>query len=257
MPLLVLRLCGDVVLRSSEGAPIQPPLGAKTLGLLAFLALEPGAHRRERVTALLWGDFPEEKARASLRQALTHLRNALGDDLRIDRSTIELTGRLECDATEFLRLASTDAIAALAIEVPRFLEGLSIRNCQAFDEWAEEKRGELKRRYTGLLASCARDAMARRAWTDARRLAERWHRLDLLADEPVAVLVEAQFLAGDRAEALATYAQHVAMMAAEAGRMPGRALAGLAARIEHTAAPKAATRRATEGWYEHAPSFDA
>ncbi|HKH91211.1 MAG TPA: AAA family ATPase [Gemmatimonadaceae bacterium] len=257
MPLLVLRLCGDVVLRAPDGAPIQPPLGAKTLGLLAFLTLEPGAHRRERVTALLWGDFPEEKARASLRQALTHLRDALGDDLRIDRSTIELTGRLECDATEFLRLATTDASAALAIDVPRFLEGVSIRNCQGFAEWAEEKRAVLTTRYAGLLASSARDALARRAWTEARRFAERWHRLDVLADEPIAVLVEAQFLAGDRAGALAAYARHVARLAAEAERTPSRTLATLAARIEHTAAAKAATPRATEGWYERAPSFDA
>src|SRR5215210_211084 len=140
MPLLVLRLCGDVVLRSSEGASIAPPLGAKTLGLLSFLAMEPGAHRREEVTALLWGDSPEDKARASLRQALTHLRDALGDGLRVDRSTVELTGQLECDASEFLRLANAEPASALAIDVPRFLHGLTIRSCHAFDEWAEEKR---------------------------------------------------------------------------------------------------------------------
>lgn len=257
MPLLVLRLCGDVVLRTVDGAPIEPPLGAKTLGLLAFLALEPGAHRRERVTALLWGEFPEDKARASLRQALTHLREALGDALRIDRSSVELTGRLECDVSEFLRLAGTDVPAALAIEVPRFLDGLAIRNCQAFDEWVEEKRRELRTRYAGLLASSARDAMARRSWTDAQRLAERWHRLDVLAEEPIALLVEAQFLGGDREGALAAYGKHAERLAAETGRAPGRALSALAARIEHTAATRAPTRRATDEWYQHAPAFDA
>ena len=142
MPLLALRLCGDVILTAPGGEPIEPPLGAKTLGLLAFLALEPGPHRREQVTTLLWGDSPEEKARASLRQALTHLRDALGDNLRVDRSTVELTGRLECDVTEFLRRAPIDPAAALAIDVPRFLEGLTIRNCHAFDDWASEKRAE-------------------------------------------------------------------------------------------------------------------
>src|SRR5215203_3369931 len=99
MPSLVLRLCGDVVLCSPDGVPITPPLGAKTLGLLAFLALEPGPHRLEELTALLWGDSPEEKARASLRQALTHLRDALDDTLRIDRSTVELDRALGCDAS--------------------------------------------------------------------------------------------------------------------------------------------------------------
>ena len=56
------------------------------LGLLAFLALEPGPHRREQLTALLWGDYPDDKAKASLRQALTHLRDALADSLRVDRA---------------------------------------------------------------------------------------------------------------------------------------------------------------------------
>ena len=257
MSLLALRLCGDVSLRTADGAPIQPPLGAKTLGLLAVLAMEPGAHRRDEVTALLWGDSPEEKARASLRQALTHLRDALGDALRVDRSTVELTGRLECDASEFQRLSAVDPGAALAIDVPRFLHGLAIRNAQAFDEWAEEKRLALVTRYASLLAAGARDAMARHAWSEARQLAERWHRLDVLADEPVALLVEAQYVSGDRSGALATYARHVARLASEVGRAPGRALTGLAARIEQTAAPRAPERRATESWYEHAPSFEA
>jgi DNA-binding SARP family transcriptional activator len=256
MPSLVLRLCSDVVLCSSDGVPVVPPLGAKTIGLLAFLALEPGPHRRERLTALLWGDSPEEKARASLRQALTHLRDALDDGLRVDRAIVELAGPLECDASEFLRLAPTAGTAALAIDVPRFLTGLAIRNCQAFEEWADEKRTELLTRYASLLASAAREAMARQAWPEARQLAERWHRLDVLADEPIALLVEAQYLGGDRSGSLATYARHVARLSADVGRAPGRALAALATRIEQTAAPRS-TKRANEKWYEHAPSFEA
>ncbi|MFL5618571.1 MAG: ATP-binding protein [Gemmatimonadaceae bacterium] len=256
MSSLVLRLCGDVVLCAPDRVRIAPSLGAKTLGLLAFLVLEPGSHRRDELTALLWGDSAEEKARASLRQALTHLRDALGDALRVDRSTVELTGSLECDANEFVRLASADVTRALAIDVPRFLSGLTVRNCQAFEEWADEKRTELVARYSGLLASSAREAMARRAWADARQLAERWHRLDVLADEPIAVLVEAQYLGGDRSAALATYGRHVSRLSEEVGRTPGRTLTALAARIEQTAAPRG-TKRATEKWYEHAPSFDA
>jgi DNA-binding SARP family transcriptional activator len=256
MPSLVLRLCGDVVLCSADRVPITPPLGAKTLGLIAFLTLERGPHRREELTALLWGDSPEEKARASLRQALTHLREALDDALRVDRATVELTDSLECDATEFLRLAPIDGAAALAIDIPRFLAGLTVRNCQAFQEWADEKRAELLARYASLLASGAREAMARRAWTDAKQLAERWHRLDTLADEPIGVWVEAQYLGGDRTGALATYSRHVARLAKEVGRAPERTLAALAARIEQTSAPRG-TKRATEKWYEHAPSFDA
>ena len=84
MTTLGLRLCGDVALTSPDGSAVSPTLGAKTFALLAFLALEPGPHRRERLTTLLWGEYPEEKAKASLRQALSHLRDALTSRTRAD-----------------------------------------------------------------------------------------------------------------------------------------------------------------------------
>src|SRR6476620_744486 len=52
-PLLALRLGGDVALQPPDGSTLEPAPGAKSLGLLAYLALEPGPHRREEVTALL------------------------------------------------------------------------------------------------------------------------------------------------------------------------------------------------------------
>ena len=256
VPTLALRLCGDVALTSDDRAVAGAPLGAKTLGVLAFLALEPGAHRRERVTALFWGDSPEEKARASLRQALTHLRDALGDLLRVDRSTVELTGPLSCDVAEFLRLATEHPASALEIDVSAFLESLTIRNSRAFDEWAEERRAGLVARYVTLLGTVARDAMARRAWLEAAQVAERWARLAPLADEPIAVQMEARFLAGDRAGALALHARHVARLEADGAGEAGRTLGALAERIGRSPS-KERGRRATERWYEDAPAFDA
>jgi DNA-binding SARP family transcriptional activator len=250
-------LCGDVALQPPDGSTLEPAPGAKSLGLLAFLALEPGAHRREEVTALLWGEFPEEKARASLRQALTHLRDAMGETLRVDRATMELVGPISCDVTEFLRLAPSDPAAALAIDIPRFLESLSVRGSQAFEEWADAKRAELLGRYVALLRAAAREAMARRAWQEAVHLSERWKRLQPLEDDAVAVEMEARFLIGDRPGALAAFARHSAQLAADMRREPGRSLKTLADRIDRAAPETTVPRRATESWYEHAPSFDA
>jgi len=81
-------------------------IGAKSLALLAFVALEPGAHTRDELTALLWGEYPEEKAKASLRQALTHLREQVPGALRVERTTVSVaSSEVECDVTSFLRLA--------------------------------------------------------------------------------------------------------------------------------------------------------
>jgi DNA-binding SARP family transcriptional activator len=258
---LALRLCGNVALTDAEGIAVSPPLGSKTLGLLAFLALEPGPHRREQLTALLWGDYPEDRAKASLRQALTHLRDALGDILRVDRSFVEIVGPLSCDVSEFLRRRELDSPGATEIDVTQFLAGLTVRSCPAFDEWADAKRLQLRSAYSRLLGNRVREALARRAWRDARQLAEKWSAVDPFADEPMAALIEAHFLGGDRDTALATYSRHVARLTAETGRTPGRALAEVAARVEHATdhatghAPRA--RLTTESWYEQAPSFSA
>jgi DNA-binding SARP family transcriptional activator len=254
MPVFVLRLCGDVLLTSDDGTPVEPPLGSKTLALLAFLALERGPHRREEVTALLWGEYPEDKAKASLRQALTHLRDALGDALVVDRASIELRDVLVCDVDEFLQLAASNPVQATTIEIPRLLANLVLRNCPAYEEWADEKRLELVARYTMLVGSCTREAMARREWRDAARLAARWTTLDPLAEEPVAALIETQHFAGDRVTARATHARYVARLAAETGGAPGRAIGELMSRLaQPTVEPR--HPRAKETWYEHAPSF--
>ncbi len=224
------------------------------MALIAFLALEPGVHRREELAALLWGESPEDKAKASLRQALSHLRDALDERLRIERTTVELAGALRCDVTTFFELADKDPVAAIDIEIPAFLSGLSIRNCPPFEEWARRKRLEYLARYLELLEGNAREALERRDFSVAAALADRWSSLDPLSDGPVVTLMEAQFLAGHRSAAAASYARHARKLKVETGLPPGRALVEQAARIEQSEAPQ---HRATETWYEGAPSFHA
>ena len=81
--------------------------------------------RRDELTALLWGDYPDAKAKASLRQALVHLREALADRAsRRPGDGSSSRGRLECDASEFLRLAKESPRAAADFDVAGFLDGL-------------------------------------------------------------------------------------------------------------------------------------
>ena len=67
-----LTLCGAVQL-AVDGQANAAPLAAKSLALLAFLALESGDHTRNELSGLLWGESTEDKAHASLRQALKQL----------------------------------------------------------------------------------------------------------------------------------------------------------------------------------------
>lgn len=250
-------MCGDVSLKTESTAPVEPPLGAKSLALLAFLVLEPRRpHRREALTALLWSEYPEENARASLRQALSHLREALGETLNVDRATVELIERPVCDVVEFTRLAAEDPAAALAVDIPAFLASLTIRNCPVFEEWADVKRHELLDAYRAVARDRARDAIARRAWKEADSVAERWKAVDGLSDDAVAALVEARFMEGDRDGALAIYRRHAEHLQNEAERPPSKALAALAARLEASTQPRPAARVTTYR-REVAPRLDS
>src|SRR5574338_1097218 len=123
---LSLTLCGRASVAGDGTSPAAPPLAAKSVALLAYLALEPGRHSREQLTALLWGEYPEQKARASLRQALVHIRDAFPGVVRVDRTSVELTGPVECDVLTFMRRAKESPRAAADCPAGDFLEGLQL-----------------------------------------------------------------------------------------------------------------------------------
>src|SRR6478672_1000082 len=254
MPSVSLTLCGRVAVAGAGVAP--DAIGAKSLALLAYVALEPGAHTRDELTALLWGEYPEEKAKASLRQALTHLREQVPGALRVERTTVSLVaGEIECDVNTFLRLARESPRAAADIPVTRFLEGLHLRRCSAFQDWADGTRTSLMKRMTEVLTVVTREALATRQWREAARLAERWVAVAPLSAASNAARIEALFMAGDRELALDAFGDYRTRMAAETGHPPERELLELAERIR---ASKSSTpkRQATEEWYANAPSFE-
>ena len=117
---LVLRLLGPPTVGLSDGRPLTTTLGAKAVGLLAYLALEPNPRSREELAGLLWGESSEVEARASLRQTLRAIRAAVGDVIRADRAKAELTQPAHCDVIDFRAALSQDPAGALRAAPPRF-----------------------------------------------------------------------------------------------------------------------------------------
>jgi hypothetical protein len=63
-----------------DGEPLTGFVSDKARALLAYLAVEARQpHRRQVLAGLLWGDYPERSARASLRNVLANLRHVTGD----------------------------------------------------------------------------------------------------------------------------------------------------------------------------------
>lgn len=114
-----------------DGAARPLPASRKTRALLAWLALEPRRHRRERLCELLW-DIPDDP-RAALRWSLTKLRPLLDrpDRLQASREDVALD-------TQGMQVDVADVRAALATGVDRLsvadLEALFAAACQPFLE---------------------------------------------------------------------------------------------------------------------------
>ena len=252
---LSLSLCGRVAVTGNVVQPAASALSAKSLALLAYIALEPGTHSRDALSALLWGDYPDAKAKASLRQALVHLREALPAAIAVTRVSVQLSGPVECDVSTFLRLAKESPRAAADFTVAGFLDGLHLRHCPAFDEWADVMRATLTRRLAEVLSTVTRESLATRAWHDAIRFADRWVAVAPLSPAAVTASMEARFMGGDGERALETFADYRTRLAEENGESPARTIVELADRIR-AAVPASAQRHATEEWYAAAPSFD-
>ncbi|HEV8445596.1 MAG TPA: AAA family ATPase [Gemmatimonadaceae bacterium] len=253
MSALSLTLCGRVAAALDGGPLPAASLGNKSLALLAFLALEPGAHSRDEIMAMLWGEYPEEKARASLRQALAHLRDALGEALYTDRASVFLVSEPDSDIRRFLAAADSSPRDAADVDIPHFLRGLQLRRSAGFDEWADEKRHTLLRRYAGVLAAAVRESIASNRSRDAVRVAERWVTVDDFSADATLALMESQFLARNRSAALQAFADYRSRL--DADERPDHRLVEMAQRIHDSRASGEAKRQATEEWYAAAPSF--
>lgn len=146
-----LRLFGGFELLRSDGeAPIR--LGAKPLGLLAYLAMSAGVSvPRGRLAGLLWGDRDEEKARHSLSQALLTIRRALGPtSSRLIQAAVGGVvleeASIDLDVKRFELLANSDDIENLLeardLYRGKFLEGLDLSEPD-FEEWMLGERYRL------------------------------------------------------------------------------------------------------------------
>lgn len=254
-----LHLIGPPGLSLDGEAGIAARMGGKELALLAFLVLEPGSHGREELAALLWGESSDTDARASLRQVLKHLREAVGPLLHVERSWVRLDPLLSCDIVEFRNAAASDPAAAAAFDIPHALVSFSVRHAPGFDEWLERTRGQLMREYHDVLAAVGREALARHAWRDALQAADRWLATDSLSESAIRLAVESTYLSGDRRGALARFTEYRASLLRETGDSPGRALLAFIRRIE-TDGPDAGSTDAQShptSWYASSPPLQA
>ena len=203
-----------------DGQPVAAFESAKVRALLAYLAVDADrVHRRQSLAGLLWPDLPERSARANLRHALSLLRDAIGDRLAdppflmADRDTIRFDAQSDywLDVAAFRGLvASADAgiehlEQAIALCRAEFLQGFSLADSVAFEEWTILHRDWLHRDLVDALrrltALYEQGGNPRRAIERSRR----WAELAPWDEGAHRALMRLLALDGRRSEALAQY----------------------------------------------------
>jgi DNA-binding SARP family transcriptional activator len=214
--MLEVRLAGGLELRAG-GAELAPPASKRARTVLAYLALNPGPQPRSRLAARFWPEVLDESARASLRVALTELRQALGPAagyVVATRDTVALDGPdLTVDAREFQRaLDAGDAARALEACGAPILDGFD-------EEWAIEARDQHVLRLADALEGAA---VAAAEPAEAVRLTRAQVALDPLAEAPNRRLIERLAATGDRGAALGAGRQFAERLRAQLGIAPSR-----------------------------------
>jgi DNA-binding SARP family transcriptional activator/TolB-like protein len=188
--------------------------GRKSRALLGYLALsESGEETRERLVGLLWSETDETRARASLRQALYEIREALkavGFDkfdadkhaTRIDRNILDV------DLWEVMAGAKRGEPHPILLNSERATESL-LRELEAVDpsfrSWLLAKRQSLHDRLVAHLEDVLRGQADGGAAGNEERIARALMKLDPTHEEAARALIRARVAAGDIGGALGIY----------------------------------------------------
>ncbi len=219
---LSIQVLGQFQLRRADEAPV-PLESGRAESLLAFLVLHPDrAQARQHVAFLLWPDSTETQALTNLRHVLHTLRRTFPE---LDRH-VEVTARtlrwrddqpyrLDVGAFEdaLARGSWQDAVEAYAGDL---LPGRT-------DEWVQEERGRLRRRYVDALDRLVAESQEHGDLASAVRYAERLSREEPLREGTYLVLMRLHDARGDRARAVRVYHECAATLERELGVEPAAA----------------------------------
>ncbi len=240
-----------------DGVPITDFDSDRVRALLAYLAVESErAHRRESLTGMFWPERPERTARHNLSQALSNLRRLMDDDqtasphLVITHHTVQFdtSGDAHLDVAAFTDLIITcrrhdhvrQALCdpclarlerAATLYQGAFLEGYSLADAPAFEEWVTLQREHLHRLAIETLEDLAAAYEQRGAFAQGVQVARRAVAMDPLRESAHRALMRLLALAGERSAAIAQYDACCRILADELGVEAEEETRALVARI--------------------------
>jgi DNA-binding SARP family transcriptional activator/predicted ATPase len=243
MAKLSLSFLGPFTIRLGN-KPVTQFQSDKVRALLAYLAVEAGVpHRRSALAGLLWPDHSERAARDSLRNALANLRHVIQDQkaeppyLIIDRETVQFNlssdhwldvrefealsvqGKLQT-LTDFPQSQITNLKSAVSLYRGSFLQGFSLKDSPAFEEWSLLVREDLHRKVVSALTRLVQESELHEEFDQSCAYAYRLVALEPWHEEYCRQLMCLLALTGQRTAALDQYKTLCRDLAEELGVQP-------------------------------------
>src|SRR5947209_6634447 len=240
----------------------------KELALLIYLAVEGRVHSRKKLSEQFWPEGDAGHGRAALRITLLQMRQLLGEGagvspvphLLITRDTLGLdfTSAIELDLHTFHKAWTSvrssiqtltrpeethrSLLARLqhAISLPRgeFLEGFSLRDAPAFDDWVRFQREYWHLRMNEVFDRLSQMQFEAGELEAAIETVNRWLVLSPLHEDAYRRLMRLHFAAGDRAAALHAYDTCRARLLTGMQTEPTPETVALASRMRAVAPPR-------------------
>ena len=235
---LALRFIGSPRVER-DGQPVWFD-NRKALALLAVLAAEGHAQRRESLATLLWPDADQAHARGALRRVLASIKSVLGEDaLEVRRESLGLrlgASGLWIDVARFAEGVATcrghghteelcppgreTLTEVLALYRGDFLAGLTLRDSPEFDAWQSAQAESLRAEALRAIERLVRHEAAEGRREEAASLARRWASLEPLSEAAHRHLMQLYASSGERGRALRQYQECVRILDTELGAAP-------------------------------------
>ena len=195
----------------------------KHFALLIRLAVEAGRKlSRDYLMDLLWPGVATPRARHSLAQALTVLKEKVGrEHVLVQRTSVALApDAVHADVT---RLDASDTTIR-----GQFLEGFDVPGAVQFEQWKEEWRAKLMPRIRDCLVRQMDAGRRIGDFETVEKHAQILLELDPLSEDGVRGVMEARAWVGDRGNALKVYNRFEARLVEELGAKPSADLERIA-----------------------------
>lgn len=218
-----------------EGQPVMAKLDRKELALLAYLTVEQRWVLRDKIVTLFWGHLPESNARHNLRQTMHHINSEMpGAIISQGRQSLALNPANygHSDVAQFEESTRRHELER-AVDLYRgpFLDGLSLKQEDEFEEWLREQRQRYERLMLESLIALIEMADAQKDINALEQYARRTLAVDPFQEGAYRGLMLALGRRGRYEEAVRVYNDCAAMLKQEFGESPSTETAAIHERL--------------------------